>query len=729
MDARVVDELAAVSDFADNSIATADGSSGRGGIEALLRPRSIAVIGVSGRASSVGHRIVANLVAGGFTGAVFPVGRHAEQVAGLRVLEHISDAPTGVDLAVIAVEAAEVNGVARECARAGVRSLVVISAGFAETGDEGRSRQRELRDIACRAGIRLIGPNCLGVVNASPDVSMHAVFVNVEARPGGLSLMTQSGAVGMTLAASANRRGIGLSCFVSVGNKADVSGNDLLEYWERDETTTVIALYLESFGNPRRFSEVARRVSASKPIVALKAGRSAGGSRAASSHTAALALPDAAVDALFEQTGVTRVDDLRELLDVAAAFSALPLPAGRRIGVVGNAGGLGILVADALDGQSCRLAAFTEATTARMSVLAPRNAAIANPVDLTAAVETAAFVSCLEAVLADPGVDGVITVHAVVDAGRVSELSDFVAAAGRAAGKPVVSVMEDPALAGCASRVGQVIVEMPDEAAKVMEKLARRHEWLSSPQEPRRPIPDAAIVRVQMMLEDARSNSSHSDWIDPVRAFALARAVGISVAAPVLVNDEEEAARAADRIGYPVSLKAANPSLVHRSDRNALRLELHDEFNVASAFDAISNQLGDDMGGAIVQPMVAPGVEMIIGLTNDPMFGPLVVVGAGGRTAELWKDTSLHLAPLIPGEAQRMIEQLRSAPLLHGFRGSQPADVGALVDALERLAQLALEVPEIAELDINPLIVHPHGAIAVDVKIKMTAPASNSPKA
>ena len=705
------------------------------GVAALLCPRSIAVIGVSEHATSVGHRIVTNLLEGGFVGPVFPIGSHAGVVEGLPVFRHVRDVPAAIDLAVIAVDALSVNEIATECAAAGVRGLVVISAGFAEVGEEGRARQIALREIALRAGIRLVGPNCLGVMNPSPTVSMHAVFTKIDVCPGPIALMSQSGAVGMTLAASAYRRGLGLSSFVSVGNKADVSGNDLIEYWERDASTTVIALYLESFGNPRRFSEVARRVSASKPIVALKAGRSAAGARAASSHTAALALPDATVDALFAQTGVTRVDDLRSLLDVAAAFDALPLPKGRRVGVVGNAGGLGILVADALVAQGGLLTTLADATLARVRSLAPHNATVANPVDLTAAVDSATFLSCLEAVLADDAVDGVITVHAVVDVAAQASLADGVAAAGRASGKPIVSVIEGGMLNGVGhsaggsnKRYGRVIVEMPEQAAVVMSKLAGRAEWLAAPKEPRRPIAETEIVRVRMIVEQARSQISESGWMDPVRAFALVRAIGISVAAPVFVHDEEEAASVAARVGFPISLKAANPSLVHRSDRNALRLSLHDEYNVASAFDAIHNQLGDDMCGAIIQPMAPPGVEMIVGVTNDARFGPLVIVGAGGRTAELWKDTSLHLAPLVSGEAQHMIGQLRSVALLLGFRGADPADIGALGDALERLGQLAVEVPEIAELDINPLIVHTHGAVAVDVKVKLVPIASTSPR-
>ena len=703
-----------------------DRPDGPNGIAALLRPESIVVIGVSERVASVGHQIVEHLVAGGFRGPVFAVGRHAEFVAGLPVVPTISDIACPVDLAVIAVGAEEMLEVARQCVDAEVRGIVVVSAGFAEVGAGGRARQDQLRDLVREAGIRLIGPNCLGVVTPSPDVSMHAVFADMDVRPGSIALMSQSGAVGLSVAAMAFREGLGLSAFVSVGNKADVSGNDLLEYWEHDDQTKVIAFYLESFGNPRRFSVVAQRVSATKPIVVLKAGRTMAGSKAAGSHTAALALPDAMVDALLAQSGVSRVDDLRSLLNVAHAFDVLRLPKGRRIAVIGNAGGIGILVADALAQRGCALAELGPATSLAIDEAAPTNSTRTNPVDLTAAVDSVAFGRCIEAALADPGVDGIIAIHATLGAETRRAAQRCIAEIARGADKPIVAVMAtaDPPDVDASL----VIVEMPEEAAEVVAKLAERSEWLARRGLPLRPIPTETLNEVRELL-GVPSGRTGEGWLDPVRAFAIAQAIGIAVAAPVYAVDDDAAAAAASRLGVPVSLKAANPALVHRSDRNAIRLGLHDEFSVASAFDAIHLQLGEEMGGAIVQPMCEPGVEMIVGITNDPLFGPLLLVGAGGHSAELWKDTSVHLAPLPPGEARRMIERLRSAPLLHGFRGAPLLDIDAVVDALERLAQIAVEVPEIAELDVNPLIVHEHGAVAVDVKVRVIIPTKSGQEA
>lgn len=688
----------------------------------LLEPESIAVIGASSTKDSPGRRVVRELLANGFVGLVFPVNPKAEYVEGLPAVPTVADIPVPVDLAVVAVPAGAVVAVAEECAAAGVRGLLVISSGFAETGPEGRARQAALVAVCRGSGMRLIGPNCLGVITTAEEVRMHAVFTRLEVRRGGLALMSQSGAVAIAIASLAAQQGIGMSSLVSVGNKADVSGNDLLEYWDQDAATRVIAVYLESFGNPRRFARIARDVSRRKPIVAIKAARSQAGSRAAASHTAALAAPDTIVDALFEQTGVLRVEDPRELLALASALDRLALPAGRRVAIVGNAGGLGILTADAMASEALSLATFEPATVEDLRRLAPPNSALSNPVDLTATASPDQLRGALNIVLADVGVDAVVALHVSVRPDDQAHVLETIADVVQSAQKPVLLMFGTAAgetLTG-ADRVGEVaLAATPREVALVLGRMADRAEWLERQREPERPIDPTVIEGIRGLVADGLVANSDGGWLSATVAFGILGAAGIPVAPPVEAADADAAADAAGAIGFPVCLKAANPALMHRSDVGAVHVGIRDEYGVVCAFQSIQHALAGDMHGAFVQPMAEPGVEMILGITNDSQFGSFVVVGSGGRTAELWRDTAIHVAPLDRDAAAAMVRSLRSRRLLNGFRGAPPADEAALVDALVRIAQLAADVPEIAELDANPIIVHPHGVTAVDVKIRV----------
>lgn len=684
----------------------------------LLRPASIAVIGASRNAASPGRRIVDELLKHGYTGRIVPVNPNAKEVAGLPAVSRIGDVHEVFDLAIIAVPAAGVVSAADECGRAGVHGLLVISAGFAEIGDLGKQRQRELLEVCRSYGMRLVGPNCLGMITTDPTVSMHALFTDLEVAPGGISLMSQSGAVAMAIAALAAQRGIGLSSMVSVGNKADVSGNDLLEYWDGDPATKVIALYLESFGNPRTFARRAQDISRRKPIVAIKSARSAAGSRAAASHTGALTTHDATVDALFEQSGVLRVDDLGDLLTLASTLERLPLPQGRRVAVVGNAGGLAILTIDALVRFGLVPAEMQPTTVSRLRQLAPPNASFANPVDLTADANPAQIVETVSLISQDPGVDALIIVH--VGVGKNSRvdveraLTDVIAKND----KPIVTLFASSPQ----ERAGQSqvpTVDSPTQAALTLAKMAERFEWLHQRTEPLVPLPIDTLEAIQGVLTDARNMRPVSGRLDAPAASRLLQLAGIAVAHPVFAADADAAVERATQIGYPVCLKAANPDLEHRSDLGAVNVDLADDFQVECAFQAMQKHLGSAMGGAIIQPMAKPGVEMIVGVTHDPAFGPLVMVGAGGREAELWRDISLHLAPVPPNIARQMVASLRSARLLTGFRGSLPADVDALVEVIVKVSQLAVELPELVTLDANPVIVHSKGATAVDVKIQL----------
>lgn len=707
-------------------------SAARASLRPLLRPKSIAVIGVSRNSPSTGRRVVQELIRKGFTGSVFPVNPNTGAIEGLTSHASIASVAesTGnqIDLAVIAVPAESVVRVAQECADAGVRSLLVLSAGFAETGPEGRDRQDRLLEIVRGSGMRLIGPNCLGVITTDDLISMHAVFTDLAVGPGSIALMSQSGAVAIAIARLATQRGIGLSALVSVGNKADVSGNDLLEYWDQDDTTRVITLYLESFGNPRKFARLAREVSLHKPIVAIKAARSPEGSRAAASHTGALVAPDSTVDALFEQAGVLRVDEPGELLSVAHALEYLPLPKGRRVAVVGNAGGLAILTADALARQHLALAELLPDTVAQLQSIAPANAALHNPVDLTANVPLEVLNEATLLVVADAGVDAVVVVHVSVrddDQRTVMAMLDQLIATSE---KPIVSVFgttpssaqgPGPHTTGATSH--RVLwTTSPREAALVVERMVTRAEWLQSYEEVETPIETEALDRIRTIVATALRKTADDGWVSPTAAFEIMQLAGVHVAGPVHVSDPDQAVAVASAVGYPVSIKAASPTMLHRSDLGAVRIGLLDDDDVLSAYQSMERALGDEMRGAFVQPMAETGVEVIMGIKNDERFGSLVLIGAGGRNAEIWRDTSIHLAPVGRRAAVEMIHSLRSYPLLTGFGGASPSDQESLVDALLRLGQLAAEIPEIAEMDVNPIIVHPAGVTAVDVKIRLT---------
>ena len=711
-------------------------SAARASLRPLLRPKSIAVIGVSRNTPSTGRRVVQELIRKGFTGSVFPVNPNADAIEGLTSYASIASVTrsTGkpIDLAVIAVPAESALRVAQECADAGVRSLLVLSAGFAETGPEGRDRQGQLLEIVRGSGMRLIGPNCLGVITTDDLISMHAVFTDLAVGPGSIALMSQSGAVAIAIARLATQRGIGLSALVSVGNKADVSGNDLLEYWDQDDTTRVITLYLESFGNPRKFARLAREVSLHKPIVAIKAARSPEGSRAAASHTGALVAPDSTVDALFEQAGVLRVDEPGELLSVAHALEYLPLPKGRRVAVVGNAGGLAILTADALARQHLALAELLPDTVAQLQSIAPPNAALRNPVDLTANVPLEVLNEATLLVVGDAGVDAIVVVHVSVrddDQRTVMAMLDQLVATSE---KPIVSVFGTTPSSAPSSAPGSephttdsgvhrvLWTTSPREAALVVERMVTRAEWLQSYEEVETPIETDALDRIRTIVATALRKSADDGWLSPTAAFEIMQLAGVHVAGPVHVSDADQAVAVASAVGYPVSIKAASPTMLHRSDLGAVRIGLLDDDDVMSAYQSMVRALGDEMRGAFVQPMAETGVEVIMGIKNDERFGSLVLIGAGGRNAEIWRDTSIHLAPLGRRAAIEMIHSLRSYPLLTGFRGASPSDQESLVDALLRLGQLAAEIPEIAEMDVNPIIVHPAGVTAVDVKIRLT---------
>jgi acetyl coenzyme A synthetase (ADP forming)-like protein len=699
-------------------------------IHRIVAPRSIAVIGASRERGTIGNAVFRNLLQYGFEGPVYPVNPATVSVAGVRAYPSVLDVADDIDLAVVLVPAAKVAEVVEQCSQKHVRGLVIISAGFAETGEEGRAAERAVVANARLHGMRVIGPNCLGVVNTAPDVRMNASFSPVEPDHGNVSFLSQSGGLGIELMSRAARLDIGVSTFVSVGNKADVSGNDLLQYWSDDPTTGVILLYLESFGNPRKFARIARRVAREKPIVAVKSGRTRAGTRAASSHTAALATPDVAVDALFRQAGVIRVDTLGELLDTAQVLAHQPLPRGRRVAIVGNTGGPLTLAADACAGAGLDVVELAPETQARLRAVVSREAAVRNPVDLVSGATPEVFEKALRIVLADETIDALLVVFVPPLVTDADDVARAIAAATEDAGDiPVIAAflgregVPEP-LRHTASGRPVPSFAFPEGAAHALSRAADLAEWR---RRPTGTLPTLAGIDVDEGRAIARAflrggRDDHDDeraWLPAPDAARLCRSFGIPVVESRAVTSADAAVAAAAEMGYPVALKAGAPTIVHKTDVGGVALDLADAAAVRDAYGAMQRRLGADMGGAVVQPMVPVGVETIVGVTHDPSFGPLVLFGMGGATAELLGDRTLRILPLTDEDGHELVRSLRGSPLLFGYRGRPQVDVEALEDLIHRVARLAEGVPEVAEMDLNPVIVSEHGVIAVDVKIRV----------
>ena len=691
----------------------------------FFEPRVVAVVGANRQRGRIGSEILHNLIASGFRGTVVPVHPKVAVVEGRTAYARVSDIPGPVDLAVIVVPAAQVLDSVEDCLAKGVRALCVISAGFSESGPAGGELEAALVERIRTAGCRLIGPNCMGLLNTDPAIQLNATFSPVYPPAGSVAMSTQSGALGLAILDYARQLNIGISSFVSVGNKADVSSNDLIQYWAEDPRTSVILLYLESFGNPRKFSEIARRVGRIKPIVAVKAGRSRGGARAAASHTGALAASDSVVDALFRQAGVIRTDTLEELFGAATLLAHQPIPRGPRVAILTNAGGPGILAADACEAKGLQLAVLSDATRAELSSFLPGAASVGNPIDMLASASVDDYRHALVAILADEGVDSVLTIFIpplVTDADAVAGALASVARTSH--GKPVAAIFmraegAPPALAPIPC------FAFPESAAMALARVTAYGAWKQKPAGHVPVLTDVKAEAAKHIVETALRRGG--GWLTTEEEQDLMTAVGIATAPARLTTTADEASAAADALGYPVALKAIGPALLHKTERQAVRLNLPNQQAVRAAADDLRRTLATDMSGLLVQRMVPGGVEMLVGALQDPIFGPLVVCGSGGILVDLLGDSSFRLHPITSQDASDMISELKSAPLLRGYRGAPPVDEAALRDTLLRVSALVGICPEIQELDLNPVKVLTSGACAVDVRIRVGKPHLGRP--
>jgi len=689
----------------------------------LLQPASVAVIGASRRRGSVGREILRNIVAAGFAGPVYPVNPYARSMEGHACLASAAELPLGVDLAVIAVPPAAVPAAAAECGRRGVHALIVITASL---GGEGP----DLLATCRRYGMRLVGPNCFGV--ASSAAHLNATFATAMPAAGTAGLVVQSGGVGIALLEHLGRLGIGISSFASVGDKYDVSSNDMLTWWEQDEQTTLAVLYVESFGSPRGFARTARRVGRHMPVLTVIGGRSVAGQRAAASHTAASATPVVTQEALFAQAGIVAAHSLGELVDAAALLASQPLPAGRRVAIVSNAGGAGVLAADACGDSGLTVAVLDVRTQHRLAGLLPVGAAVSGPVDTTPSVSHETFRACLEAVAADNSVDALLAL-AVPTA--IADLSAAILTAQ--VGKPMAAVLLDRSesvsllsrsageSAGPAAATGQrlPVYSYPESAARALSHAASYREWRDSQHGQVPELPDVDLAGARALVAACLTDRPDGGWLAAPDAVALLDCYRIPMAETRPVTAQASAVAVAAELGGHVVLKADVPGLVHKSDAGAVKLDLRTSEEVADAYAELADAFGAKLRRVLVQPMLAGGVETLIGVVQEPVFGPLVVFGLGGVATDVLGDHAARLAPLTDVDAEELIGGVRAAPLLFGHRGAAAVDTAALADLLLRVSRLADDLPEVAELDLNPVIARPDGAHAVDARVRI-APAT-----
>ena len=694
-------------------------------MESVFSPKSIAVVGASRKPGALGTEILRNLRDTGFQGSLYAINPKVTELEGVPSFPSLQAIDGTVDLAVIVVPKEHVEAVIDDCVAKPVGAVVVITAGFGETGPEGRELEQRLLQKVRAAGIRMVGPNCMGVLNTNPAVNMHATFSSVFPPHGAIAMSSQSGALGLAILEHAKALNLGFSTFISVGNKADVSGNDLLQYWAEDPNTDVILLYLESFGNPKKFGEIARRVGMRKPIVAVKAGRSTAGARAASSHTGALAASDTIVDDLFRQSGVIRTLTLEELFDVAALLANQPLPLGRRVGIVTNAGGPGILASDACEGSDLEIPQLSEETKEKLRAFLPAAASVGNPVDMIASATAEDYRRAIRVMLDDPEIDSILVIYIPVlpnDAASVSAVIGECGVEARVVGKTVLATFMSAhgtpeALAPVPS------YRFPERAVTALARATKYAEWRRSPRGTVLQYDDFDREQLRSIVD--RSVAKGGGWLDPLDANAMLLAAHIPTALIASVNDVYDAVSTSMRMGFPVALKAQGP--LHKTEAGGVKLGLQDEREVREAYLEMTSRLGDQMTGATIQQMIAGGVEVMVGAVADPLFGHLVVYGAGGTLVELLSDVAFRTHPLTDADATDMLHAVRWSKLFAGFRGAPPSDVAALRDVLTRLSHLLTVCPEIREVDLNPVKVLPRGAATVDARIRIEAVTPDAP--
>jgi acyl-CoA synthetase (NDP forming)/GNAT superfamily N-acetyltransferase len=685
-----------------------------------LAPRSVAVVGAGRKRGGVGREVLENIRQGGFRGSMVAVHPSARDIGGVPAYPTLDDAPSPVDLVVVAVPAAQVLDVIASAARVGARGAVVLSSGLGEAGPAGAQLQRDIVTTARRGGLRLIGPNCLGILTTVPD-RCNATFACVEPMPGGLAFASQSGGVGIAVLDAAAKADLGVRSFVSLGNKADVSGNDLIAAWADDSTVAVGALYLESFGNPLKFARLAHYFSGQKPLLAVVGGRSPGGRRAGASHTAAAAAPATSVQAMFSQAGVIAVTGIPDLVDTARLLTTQPLPGGLRLAVCGNAGGIGVLAADTAHDDGLVVADLPSGVRGRLRAVTGPAASVDNPVDLGAAASPSVFGDAVSLLLDCDEVDSLLVVIAATRAADPVELMASVTdAVAQDPAKPVAIVLLG--MPDAPNSVGDPAVPIfgsTEAAVSALGHASRYGVWRRAPQGTAMSPSPAAVDRAMEVVNQALTDQPDGCWLSPDQAHGLLEPFGVETLAGLVARSTEEAVRGAEASGFPVVVKAAAPAIVHKTDRGLVATRLDDADQVREAVGRFQATLMDPSTPVLVQRQVAQGVELVVGGYRDPTFGPLVMVGAGGVETEIAADRSFLLPPVTDVDAASALRALRMWPLLTGYRGAAPVDHESVERIVQCVARLMQDIPEVSELDLNPVIAGPDGVSCVDAKVRL----------
>lgn len=696
----------------------------------LLNPKSIAVIGASRNAGTIGNKLFHNLLQQEFGGVIYPVNPSANAIAAVKAYPTILDIPGQVDLAVIITPAATVAGILEKCGQKGVNSAVIISAGFGENGNEGIRMQSELVAIAKKYKMRIVGPNCMGIINTDPTLRMNATFSTVYPPEGDVAFATQSGALGLAILDFARNLNLGLSSFVSIGNRADVSSNDLMQYWEQDPATKVILLYMESFGNPRKFARIARSITPKKPIIAVKSGRTQAGSRAAASHTGALATTDVASSAVFRQTGMIRVDTLEELFDVANLIVHQPIPRGRRVCILTNGGGPGIMTADACADRDLEISELSENTHRELKTILKSSASLANPVDMTAEASADQYRQALKLLCDDDSIDIVIVIFIPPILTRAEEVAAAirdVAPDYRHRHKTIVAAFMGTRGVRIGTKEKGYVPSFayPESIATALYKVCNYGDWL------KRPMGEIPVLHgikkdkgIELINQTLKSSDKRPVWMETKSVFALLGTYGINTVKSLDAKTSEEAGKAAVQLGFPVVVKLLSPTITHKSDVGGVILDVRSETEVKQAFLSIQENLiklgkEKEMAGVTIQQMIPSGVETIVGVTQDPSFGPLIMFGMGGVETELFKDVTVRIHPLTDIDTKEMVKSVKAYKLLEGFRGSKPADISSIQDLLLRVSAMVEDFPQILEMDLNPVKVleDGKGSIVIDARI------------
>ena len=695
-------------------------------LDHFFTPKSVAVIGASTEPGKVGYDILFNLIDAKFQGEIYPINPKADEILGKKAYKTVLDVPGTIDLAVVVIPAKFVMGVMEQCGQKGIDAVVIITAGFKEVGKEGAELENQMMDVANKYGIRVIGPNCLGII--SSNVGLNASFAPVTPKNGHLGLLSQSGALATAVLDWASQAGIGFNKFFTFGNQADVNTIDLLRAWKDDPDIRAIVAYIEAISDGQTFMQVAEEVSRVKPVIIVKSGTTAAGAKAAASHTGSLAGSDMAYDAAFQQCGVLRARTVQDLFDFAVAFANQPLPTGRRLVVVTNAGGPGILCTDAIEKFGMQQAPISDELVEKLKTKMSPASNFHNPVDVLGDAKANLYEFALTTLMEDDAIDGIINLVTPQTSTEIAETAEVVAEIEKKTDKPILGCF----MGGTLMQKGIDILmandvpnyPFPERAVAAMKAMADYAAWRALPkQEPKVFTVDKSVVEAAF----AKTRAEGRKDLNEVECADILRAYGFTLPASKLCVSADDAVAFSDSIGYPVVMKIASPDILHKSDVGGVKVNLKSAADVRATYDAMITSISAKMPkaniwGVNIQQMVIDGKQTILGMSKDPQFGPMMMFGLGGIYVEVLKDVTFRIAPLTERDAREMVSEIRSYKMLTGVRGEKPVDIDAIVEAIQRLAQLVTDFPEITEMDINPLVALPgSGAVAIDSRISIKA--------